>query len=242
MKHSPTRLAAIGLAWTLALTGTALAQEAAVSPAVASPQDAVAEQPAASTRDLQPLSRPPPEIPDEICQRRLVGWVDLDFVVLPDGTVTEVQVTGAEPKNAFEAAASSAVAKWKYPPQEAPVKMHVSLPMTYADCRAEQRRIVVPTSTAGIPREDCREIDAAARQLGYRFEKEQSGRAVLQGETAQVYLSPRPRCFDPGKSFRSGTRLTAWMEFEAFSLVSPAGVSEGLAVWVWSHQLKDAPR
>ena len=200
-----------------------------------------ADEPA-QTLDLQPLTRPKPEIPDEVCQRRLVGWVDMKFVVLADGSHTDVHVTGSEPKEAFDSAAAGAVTKWTYAPQAEQVKMSVRLPMTYADCRSEQRNIVVPKSTEGIPREDCPEINAAARQLAYRFEVEHSGRAVLQGEAAQVYLAPRPRCFDLGKTFRAGTRLRAWAEFEAFSLVSPAGVGEGLAVWVWSHQLKDTAR
>lgn len=214
------------------------------TPAPAAPDTAAAKQPAtdlAAPRKLQPLSRPKPEIPDELCQRRLTGWVDLDYVVLPDGSVSNVTATNAQPKDAFESAAAGAVAKWTYPPQEAPVKMHLRLPMTFADCRSEQRRIVVPTSVEGINQADCPEIAAAAVQLGYRFEPGQTGRAVLKGESAQIYSAPRPRCFALGKTFRPGTRLMAWMEFEAFSLVSPVGVDESLAVWVWSHQLADRP-
>lgn len=191
------------------------------------------------TLRLSPVSTAEPEIPDEICQRRLTGWVDLDFAVLPDGSVADVTVTGAQPQQAFEQAAAGAVAKWKYPPQQAPVKMHMRMPMTYADCRAEQRRIVVPASTEGISQDDCAEISAGAKQLGERFAREDAGRAVLQGEGAQVYLAPRPHCFALGKKLNGGARLTAWLEYEAFSLVSPAGLGEGAAVWVWSNQLRD---
>jgi TonB family protein len=58
----------------------------------------------------------PPTFPAGALQRRLSGWVDVQFVVKPDGLVSDVIITGAEPVGIFEQAAVDAVRKWRYRP------------------------------------------------------------------------------------------------------------------------------
>ena len=44
------------------------------------------------------------------------GWVDLQFMVMTDGSVGDVSVVGADPAGVFETPAMDAVRKWKYQP------------------------------------------------------------------------------------------------------------------------------
>jgi TonB family protein len=60
----------------------------------------------------------PPTFPASALQRRLSGWVDVQFVVKSDGLVSDVIITGAEPVGIFEQAAVDAVKKWRYKPAQ----------------------------------------------------------------------------------------------------------------------------
>jgi TonB family protein len=60
----------------------------------------------------------PPVFPESARQRGLSGWVDVQLVVRPDGSVSDVIITGAEPVGLFEQAAVDAVRKWRYKPVE----------------------------------------------------------------------------------------------------------------------------
>lgn len=201
--------------------------------------------PAAAATPAAPLSlvavsTTKPKISDEACQMRLSGWVDLDFVVMPDGKVANVTVSGSEPKGAFDAAAAASVAQWTYEPQQAPVKMHQRLPMSFADCQPEQMRVVVPSSAAAATESqtDCPAIATEAKGLAERFERAESARSVL-AEGAQVYSAPSPHCYVIGKKLKPASRLTALAEYKTFSLVAGPKGGEDTAVWVWSNQLKD---
>jgi len=46
------------------------------------------------------------------------GWVEVQFLVKADGSVSDVIITGAEPAGLFEQAAVDAVRKWRYKPVE----------------------------------------------------------------------------------------------------------------------------
>ena len=46
------------------------------------------------------------------------GWVEVQFLVTADGSVSDVIITGAEPVGVFEQAAVDAVRKWRYKPVE----------------------------------------------------------------------------------------------------------------------------
>jgi protein TonB len=58
----------------------------------------------------------PPDFPSVARQRAISGWVDVQFVIRTDGSVTDIAVTGAEPVGLFEQAATDAVHKWHYRP------------------------------------------------------------------------------------------------------------------------------
>lgn len=58
-----------------------------------------------------------PAYPAQAQSRGLEGWVDLQFLVQPDGSVADVSVVGAEPVGIFEGAALEAVRHWRYEPQ-----------------------------------------------------------------------------------------------------------------------------
>ncbi|HEX4676828.1 MAG TPA: energy transducer TonB [Steroidobacteraceae bacterium] len=57
-----------------------------------------------------------PEFPSAARQRALSGWVDVQFKVLTDGSVSDIAVIGADPAGTFEQSATDAVRKWKYRP------------------------------------------------------------------------------------------------------------------------------
>lgn len=209
------------------------------APAAAEAPAAPADVPAGPLR-LMPLTRGKPRMPDEACRQRLTGSVDLDFVVLPDGKTTQVVVTASDPKGVFDAAAAAAVGESIYPPQAAPVKMRRRMLLGVSDCTAEQlRAAAAPVEGATASQADCITLSSEAKGAGERFEAADSGRAVLQGEPAQAYWAPSLACALKDRTLKPGTRLTAHMEYQGFSLVSPRGAAEAAAVWVRSNRLKD---
>jgi TonB family protein len=58
----------------------------------------------------------PPEFPQAARERALSGWVDVQFIVNTDGSVSDLAVVGAEPAGLFEQTATEAVRKWRYRP------------------------------------------------------------------------------------------------------------------------------
>lgn len=204
----------------------------AASGSVSIPVTPAPAAPAASVNPLKPLHAPKLEMPDAACQRRLAGWVGLEFAILPDGSVADVKVTEAEPAGTFDAAATAAVAARTYPARALPIKMKEKMFMSVGDCRAEQLR-----AGASAASETCSTLATEARAVAAPFAPEESGRAVLSGPGAQVFSAPNLKCEVPGKLLKPGTRLEARLEFRSFSLVAtPRGTDE---VWVRSNQLKD---
>jgi TonB family protein len=57
-----------------------------------------------------------PKFPDEARLRGINGWVELQYLVGTDGTVSDVTVVGAQPVGVFEQAALDAVRHWRYQP------------------------------------------------------------------------------------------------------------------------------
>jgi len=57
-----------------------------------------------------------PTFPVAARQRGISGWVDVQFVVRADGSVSDVSVTGSQPVGMFEQAALDAIRKWQYKP------------------------------------------------------------------------------------------------------------------------------
>jgi TonB family protein len=58
-----------------------------------------------------------PEYPDRANERRIEGWVDLEFTILPDGTTSQVTVANASHENYFRREAIAAVEQWKFEPR-----------------------------------------------------------------------------------------------------------------------------
>jgi TonB family protein len=71
-----------------------------------------------SATKLEQTHNSPPVYPITARANAQSGWVDLEFLVKADGSVTNVITTGAEPVGVFEEAAVAAVRKWRYKPAE----------------------------------------------------------------------------------------------------------------------------
>jgi protein TonB len=71
-----------------------------------------------SAANLELVKYVPPKFPDAARRSGMSGWVDVQLVVGPDGSVSDVIITGAEPAGMFEQAAVDAVRKWRYKPVE----------------------------------------------------------------------------------------------------------------------------
>jgi protein TonB len=65
-------------------------------------------------RDVVPLVRVDPVYPPQARQRRIEGWVDVEFTIGPAGTVEDVKVIGSNPRGVFEQATLRAVRRYRY--------------------------------------------------------------------------------------------------------------------------------
>ena len=74
-----------------------------------------------------PQSIVQPRLPGWACQARIQGWVDVQFNVNEDGSVTQVSVKGAQPAHVYENTAVDAVARWRYPPRKVPAMVRQRL-------------------------------------------------------------------------------------------------------------------
>jgi protein TonB len=68
-------------------------------------------------RDAVPLVRIEPDYPMQARQRRIEGWVVVEFTISTAGTVKDPVVVASEPGTVFDRAAIQAVRKWKYNPK-----------------------------------------------------------------------------------------------------------------------------
>jgi len=68
-------------------------------------------------RDAVPQVRIQPDYPIQARQKRIEGWVDVQFTVASDGSVRDPIVLNAEPKAIFDREAIRAVKGWKYNPK-----------------------------------------------------------------------------------------------------------------------------
>ena len=67
--------------------------------------------------DIIPLQRIAPQYPREAARARIGGWVQLEVMVNADGSVRSARVLDAKPKGLFDAAAVTAVLRWKFKPK-----------------------------------------------------------------------------------------------------------------------------
>jgi periplasmic protein TonB len=67
--------------------------------------------------DIVPLQCPPTSYPADARRAGLTGWVQVEFVVNPDGSVRSARAVDAQPKGLFEAAAVIAAQRCKFKPK-----------------------------------------------------------------------------------------------------------------------------
>ncbi|HEY4338633.1 MAG TPA: TonB family protein [Steroidobacteraceae bacterium] len=122
----------------------------------ASPPTALAATVASTPEDFGPSSTPPvseardplsvaavilhrvyaidPEFPEIARENDLAGYVDLEFTVHSDGSVSDVTVLKARPVGVFEKSAVAAVRQWRYQPIDragVPVTEHARLRLNF---------------------------------------------------------------------------------------------------------------
>ncbi|MEJ2513736.1 MAG: energy transducer TonB [Gammaproteobacteria bacterium] len=67
--------------------------------------------------DIIPIVRIEPQYPRDALVRGLEGWVQVEFTILEDGSVRDVDVLDADPVGVFERNAVRAVMRWKFKPR-----------------------------------------------------------------------------------------------------------------------------
>jgi protein TonB len=82
----------------------------------ATPANATSRAPTAAATAARLIERVPPDYPPIARQRRIEGWVELEYVVDAAGRVTDVRVLGSHPSRMFEAAAERALRRWRFEP------------------------------------------------------------------------------------------------------------------------------
>jgi protein TonB len=58
-----------------------------------------------------------PKYPNDALEDGVEGWVDVSFIVTPEGDVTDARVESAQPRNRFDRSALSSVRQWKFEPR-----------------------------------------------------------------------------------------------------------------------------
>jgi len=87
---------------------------AAEAAAPASEADAASQVVAANT--LRVLRREDPVYPARALEQLTSGWVEMEFTVQKDGSVTDIIVTEASPRRTFDSAAMAALRRYRYAP------------------------------------------------------------------------------------------------------------------------------
>lgn len=64
--------------------------------------------------NLIPLVRIPPRYPMRAANRRIEGWVKVEFTITKEGTVKDPTVVASQPNNVFNRAAIKAIRRWKF--------------------------------------------------------------------------------------------------------------------------------
>jgi protein TonB len=67
--------------------------------------------------DIIPLQCPPVSYPSDARRAGLTGWVQIEFVVGPDGSVRSAKAVDAKPRGVFEAAAVLAAQRCRFKPK-----------------------------------------------------------------------------------------------------------------------------
>jgi TonB family protein len=65
---------------------------------------------------LQRLEYVAPKFPAYARDRKISGWVELEFTVRADGSTGDIVITNSSPRRTFDAAARTAIGEWRYKP------------------------------------------------------------------------------------------------------------------------------
>jgi TonB family protein len=94
----------------------AYADSAALNERLAQLKQAATAMPEVSEGSLTRIKNIELEYPIDALRRSIEGWVDVSFVVTPQGGVSALKVLDSSPQGVFEAAASKAVSQLRYKP------------------------------------------------------------------------------------------------------------------------------
>ena len=92
-----------------------VAEAAHPAPAIAAKPVAAAPA-AAQNRDAQITRMVPPKYPLQAARDNQQGWVEVEFTVTADGSVSNAQVIDSQPRRIFDRAATEAVSRWQFKP------------------------------------------------------------------------------------------------------------------------------
>lgn len=67
--------------------------------------------------DVIPIVRIEPQYPREALIQGVSGWVEVEFTIEPDGSVSDPRVVASDPPRIFERNAIRAIYKWKFKPR-----------------------------------------------------------------------------------------------------------------------------
>ncbi len=82
------------------------------------PPSASAAAPAGGeTRAAEVVKTSPPDYPPDAVRKHQEGWVEVEFTVMPDGSVANATVVNANPARIFNSAALRAVERWTFKPR-----------------------------------------------------------------------------------------------------------------------------
>jgi len=96
-------------------------EELPVPPAPPAPADAPIGATVATetlVRAAVPLHRPEPKYPTRAKRLGREGFVTVRFTILASGAIANIEILDADPRGFFEAAATAALARWRYEPCE----------------------------------------------------------------------------------------------------------------------------
>jgi len=68
--------------------------------------------------NLKRLKEVPPKYPPDALNDRIEGWVDIDFIISPQGVPENLRVRAAKPRRLFDRAAVNSVQQWRFEPIE----------------------------------------------------------------------------------------------------------------------------
>ncbi len=67
--------------------------------------------------DIIPIVRIEPQFPREALLKGVGGWVEIEFTIEPDGSVSDPRVVRSQPPRIFDRNALRAIYKWKFKPR-----------------------------------------------------------------------------------------------------------------------------